>query len=166
MRPSYRLVDATLCDDVRQEMSGKLVLIGVYLRNVIVFQLPTILPSFSVLLKWRAGPGGVPAGVIRILRPDDSVASSMSVEACPPTPPGGRFLTVLKFQPFGFTLAGRYRIVFAPTGGRQRSLMSFEVILQQLPSGQAQPRPQAKSPGATPPSSRPLASPKRRSRRR
>jgi hypothetical protein len=156
MKPSYRLVDATLCDDVRQETSGKLVLIGVYLQNVIVFQLPTVLPSFSVLLKWRTGPDGVPAGVIRILRPDDSVASSMPVEACAPTPPGGRFLTVLKFQPFGFTLAGVYRIVFAPTRRRQRSLMSFEVILQQLPPDQAQPTAKAKSPRTTAPSSRQL----------
>lgn len=165
MKPSYRLVDATLCDEVRQEMSGKLLLIGVYLQNVIVFQLPTVLPSFSVLLKWRTGPDGVPAGVIRILRPDDSVASSMPVEACAPTPPGGWFFTVLKFQPFGFTAAGEYHLVFAPTRGRQRSLLSFEVTLQQLPPGQVQPTPRAKSPRTTVPSPRQLASPKGRSRR-
>jgi hypothetical protein len=130
MSQGYRLVDVTLCDDVRQETSAKLILIGVYLDTVIVFQLPAVLPSFSVVLKWRTGQTGVPEGVIRILRPDGSEAGSIAVEASPPKAAGGRFVTVLKFQPFGFTLAGKYRVAFTPTGGRRRLLASFEVLLQ------------------------------------
>lgn len=46
-----RYLDATFCDDIRQETSGKLIFVGVYSSEMYVTSFPITLPKLSISIK-------------------------------------------------------------------------------------------------------------------
>jgi hypothetical protein len=49
--PTY--IDTILCEDVRQEMGNKLSLAGVFGEEMVLPQVPTAVPSFAIMQRWR-----------------------------------------------------------------------------------------------------------------
>ncbi len=125
-----RLLDLTVCDDVRQEQGGKLILVGVYTDTVVVFKVPTRVPSLTLILKWEASKDGLPSGEYNVKRPDGTVALTVSTQACPGRAAKGKIFTILQAHPFDFTVTGRYQLQFRPTGGKPRVLSGFDVVHQ------------------------------------
>jgi hypothetical protein len=122
-----RLVDVVVCDQVRQESTGKLLLIGVYLGNVVVFGLPTVLPSLSFVCKWDTGGSRIPEGEYLVVSPTGVILSSVPTKDEDSEPREGVRLAILQFQPFTFPEAGRYRLIWRPVGGRRKVLAEFPV---------------------------------------
>ena len=73
MQPSRILPDlqcSLLCEDIRQEITGNFILLGV-LNLVRVQQLPVVAPKICVFNRWTAGVGQFTESV-RILAPDQT----------------------------------------------------------------------------------------------
>lgn len=67
-----RQVQTVFCDDIRQEVNGKLSLIGVYGGNMLVPAFPVIIPKLCLLVKILA-PADDPINsmTVRVLRNDE-----------------------------------------------------------------------------------------------
>ncbi len=134
-RKTSRPHDVLLCDDVRQEKSGKLILVGLYVDNVGVFSLPTTLPTLTFVCKWTHAAGGPIRGRYSVLGPSGAALAAMDVTEIPDAPNARTRITILQLRPFTFPEAGTYRLMVKPEGGRSRSLYSFEVRL--VPNSEA-----------------------------
>jgi hypothetical protein len=66
MRPSLNFT--LLCDDVRQELGGKISLMGIF-ENIYAAHFPAVQPRLAILNEWSDGKGEFDA-VLRILSPD------------------------------------------------------------------------------------------------
>lgn len=122
-----RLIDVIICDDVRQETSGKLIVIGIYLGNVLVTSFPTTIPSLSFISKWLTRDGSLPAGAYAVVGPDRKSLGTIPSTGFPPGPPLPFAMTINRFQPFTFRAPGTHRFVFTPDGGRRQTLCTFDV---------------------------------------
>ena len=70
------------CDDLRQETSGKLIYIGVYTGEMIVFgDPPKLLPTFAAVTTYRERPGesDVPVKIKMFLPGGDDAAAELDV---------------------------------------------------------------------------------------
>ena len=128
-RNAPRPHDVILCDDVRQERNGKLILIGMYVDNVGVFSLPTTLPTLTFVCKWTQAAGEPIRGRYRVVGPSGAALGEMDVTKIPHAEGAQARLTILQLRPFTFPQAGTYRLVVKPPGGRSRMLYSFGVSL-------------------------------------
>lgn len=80
MNPTRILPDlqsSLLCEDIRQEMSGNVILLGIiaYIR---VPQLPVMAPKLVVFNRWTAGVGQF-TETVRLIGPDDAVIRQSQV---------------------------------------------------------------------------------------
>lgn len=57
-----------LCDDIRQELSGKLSIMGIF-ENIYAPKFPAIHPRLAIINEWAEGTGDFDA-TLRILTPD------------------------------------------------------------------------------------------------
>jgi hypothetical protein len=138
-----RLIDVIVCDDVRQEINGKLLLIGVYSGSVVIFGLPTVLPTFTLVCKWATKDTVVPPGSYEVLSPrgmslhrietrdfGSQVPNSIEAKDATLKAKSNFALAILQFRPFTFSEVGCYRLTFRPNEGRSRVLKEFVVELQ------------------------------------
>ena len=124
-----RAIDVIVCDDVRVENTGKLMLVGVYLGNIVCRELPTILPTLSFLTKWKSDDGSLPKGVFRLLDPTGTEVVAVGTEAIPAGDPKPMLLSINRFVPVRLKVPGRYRWVFTAYRGRSRTLTTLDVVL-------------------------------------
>jgi len=47
-----------VCEDVRQEINGKFIILGLYTPDIVVFQIPTMLPSLTFFQCLESGRPG------------------------------------------------------------------------------------------------------------
>jgi len=131
------LIDVIICDEVRQESNGKLLIIGMYLDNMGVPKVPFTHPGLTFLCKWKFQQGHVPAGKFRLLGPSRKTLreggfSTGKVD----DDAAGLILTTLRFQPFQVDELGEYRLVFAPQPskrGRTIAVLDVHAITHQKP---------------------------------
>lgn len=72
------IVEAIVCDDIREEVSGKLTLVGTYSEALLASQFPVLLPTFSVY--WRVrGVHPLPKQIELIIE-SEIIGSSLSME--------------------------------------------------------------------------------------
>lgn len=76
-----RYIDATYCDDIRHENSGKMILIGVYSSIMYVPSYPVVLPKLCISIK-AVTPASTPFEklIMRIYR-DDELLFEVSADA-------------------------------------------------------------------------------------
>jgi hypothetical protein len=124
-----------LCDIVRREDSGKLVVVGMYAQDILVQEVPITLPMLSFLFKWDLRPGPLRAGSIVLRNPDRKEVANISIDEkmFRETQKAGVF--VFGISPFGIKKLGTFTLSYK-TGSRSKSLGSFRVLLQQS-TGQA-----------------------------
>ncbi|NOZ22405.1 MAG: hypothetical protein GXP25_15095 [Planctomycetes bacterium] len=128
-----KLIDVIVCDEVRQENTGKLLVIGMYLDNVGVPRTPFMLPVLSFLCKWRVEAGVSLAGTFKVVGPSNQTVRKLDFPAATaPAGAGGLLLTTIRLQPFPIEEAGQYRLMFKPEGGRARAIARFDVHTGQV----------------------------------
>ena len=127
-----KLLNVILCDEVRREDNGKLLVIGMYLGAVLVPRLPFRMPRLSFFLKWETR-GSLPAGDFRLVGPSkDAVGGfGMRLEQQPESV-APVFYTTFTLENVQLSEAGTYSLSYKPTQGkRYRSIFSFDIGLKE-----------------------------------
>jgi hypothetical protein len=58
--PTY--IDTIICEDIRSEVGNKVTLAGVFGEDMIVSQIPCVIPSFAIMQRWRLSNDEVARG--------------------------------------------------------------------------------------------------------
>jgi hypothetical protein len=92
--PSLPSGHTAFCDDVRQEVSGKQTLVGVYGPIMFVSEIPTTLPQIFCVITYREAPdvfGEVAIRVIHEVGDEETVMTEINLDIAkddlPPPPP-------------------------------------------------------------------------------
>lgn len=125
-----KLIDWMICDDVRVENNGKTIIIGIYHDNIIVPELPFVMPNLVTWTKWDVTKGPIKKFEFTITAPDDKimghVADRPSAKAT-----GKKAILQIVISPFVIKEAGEYRID-AKINETDCHIGSFEVQLKTL----------------------------------
>lgn len=117
-----------MCDDVRQEINGKFLLIGVYTPNISVPQLPFLMPTltfFQTLESDRPGAWGVRLR-LQHLETGHNVAEGMGqINFQRP----GSGINPIRLQNVMFNAAGTYNFVLEINGQGEPIIVPFDVVL-------------------------------------
>ncbi len=126
-----KLLDLILCDEVRREDNGKLLIIGMYLGAILVPRVPFRMPRLSFFLKWKTN-GLLPTGDFRLTGPSKEAAGGFGMktgrepESVPPV-----FYTTFTLENIQLTETGAYSLSYKPPGGKRfRSIFTFDVNLK------------------------------------
>jgi hypothetical protein len=111
--PTY--IDTIIADDARQELGSKVSLYGILGEEMYLAQIPTSLPSFAILQRWRISEAEFNAGIQQVSfsleAPDGQVVNFPQAGA--PTLQKGAYVTVmtfiLKFMMFPIRVKGAYK---------------------------------------------------------
>ena len=119
-----------LCDMIRREDNGKLIIVGAYTPDIVIQAVPVMLPMLSFLFKWDLKPGSLCAGSIVLKDPAGIQISEFPVEE----KTSGEVLESAFFafgiSPFGIEKPGTFTLIYR-NGNRSKTLGSFRVVLQQ-----------------------------------
>ena|SRR5688572_18518007 len=145
MQPSRILPDlqcSLLCEDIRQEVTGNFILIGV-LNFIRVPQVPVTAGRLLVFNRWTAGFGEF-VQCIRLLAPDQTTLLAKNDVKFSLPDPAAHTINVAVFKDVGFNAAGTYFVeVLVDDVMKLRYPITLVV---NPPQGQNQP-PQTKSGG-------------------
>jgi hypothetical protein len=119
---SHPYLHATFCDDVRQEVTGKMLYVGVYSCELITSAYPVLLPKLAVIAHYaypfedQPGAGAVTAQSISLMLDDEELLELPRFDA-PATSPTvdegsrGRLMTfMMNMAPFQLSRPGRLRV--------------------------------------------------------
>lgn len=108
-----------VCDDVRREDNGKLLIMGMYMGTITIPMLPMVLPSLTVLSLFHGDrPESFPWRLsIQNLENNHQVIAEARGFANVPAPGPG--VMPIKFAGLQFTQAGAYNIVLERDGERE-----------------------------------------------
>jgi len=126
-----------ICDDVRQENNGKLIVIGLYLPDIAAFQIPVLLPSLTFIQALESDRPGQWTFRMKLthLESGHQVAEAMgAINVAQP----GLAVSVVKFGNVTFDRLGTYNMTLTIEEHREPILVSFNVILAPQPQ---QPKP-------------------------
>jgi hypothetical protein len=127
-----KLLDLTLCDEVRREDNGKLLIIGMYLGAILVPRVPFRMPRLSFFLKWKTN-GSLPTGDFRLTSPSKEAVGGFGMKTeREPESVAPVFYTTFALENIQLTETGTYSLSYKPPGGkRYRSVFTFEVGLRE-----------------------------------
>jgi hypothetical protein len=132
MKPQApKLLNLILCDEVRREDNGKLLIIGMYLGAILVPRVPFRMPRLSFFLKWNTY-GSLPAGDFRLTSPSQETVGKIGMKTeREPESVAPVFFTTFALENVRLTEAGTYSLSYKPPGGtRYRQISTFEVGLR------------------------------------
>jgi hypothetical protein len=114
---------ALLCDDIREEKSGKETLVGVYNDKVMVAGLPVVMPKLCFRIKTRPVKKQLDIS-ISIKGPNDgeSITGLKSFIPAKPEFPGGNTLSLI-MSPFIIKSAGEYSLLIEHSGKEETALI-------------------------------------------
>lgn len=121
-----------ICDDVRIENNGKLLIIGLYLDTIVVTELPIVLQPLTFFHVYEANETGKFAVTVELFAPEGKVGDPVRVDLDVKSP--GVVAGIVKMN-VPVRSAGKYRIV---TSG-DRSVVIFEQhfnVAVNFPAGQ------------------------------
>ncbi len=123
-----KLVDLIVCDEVRREDNGKLLVIGMYLGSILVPQVPFRMPKLSFFFKWKTN-GSLPSGEFRLANPSKDVVGGFGMKTDrTPDSVGALFYMTFTLENIQLTEVGTYTLSYKPPGGKRfRPISSFEV---------------------------------------
>jgi hypothetical protein len=153
----YTAVAALVCDDVRNEISGKEILIGVFADNVFVGVLPVNL-IVCLYLRVRFGRSDLSAVKFRVLAPN-GIQVTPEASLSLPAPPDLDTVTAIVIRGINFQAQaeGRYEFQWQPPDQEWESVTSMHIkpgtmpplsVSQTPASIAAPPRPEQSPPGA------------------
>jgi hypothetical protein len=117
-----------LCDDVRVESNGKLILIGVYVPDIVVLQLPVILPSLNFIQFLRVDEVGQFPFRARIqhLESGRDLAQAMGMMNVGRP---GMAINALRFGNLQVDRTGTFTFIVAFDGHPDEIIHTFDVVL-------------------------------------
>jgi len=128
MTKKPKLIDWILCDDVRQEASGKTTIIGIYGADVIVPMTPMVLPQLCIITKWDTSSAIFKEIEFRLEMPDGNQMGPVKAKA-PHNVKGERLSMHLAFIPFQIQVIGTYRLHIKIDDDTEKTIGKFEVKL-------------------------------------
>lgn len=123
---------AIVCDDFRQENSGKFIIIGMYTPDMQVAQLPVMLPTLT-LFAWLESdrPGNFPFRFrLEHLETGKALAEGMGMMAFNKPGPG---VTAIRIGGIQIASPGAYTFILQFDGQSERLLTQFSVIFNVNP---------------------------------
>ena len=123
-----------ICDDVRQEVTGKLIIVGLYMGTITVPQIPAQLPGLTIFQVFDSDRIGALQFRMRIQNLDNgqTVAEAMGMMNIPRP---GIGVAPIRFAPVQFTAVGSYNVV-TTIENESPIIVQFDVVLQQQPQQQ------------------------------
>ena len=116
-------ISAVVCDDIRQESTGKLFLIGTYIQNMTVPELPMD-SRFDCLIRFQGLPDH--AEVMELTIRHVGRKPEVSSYKFPPIIEGATTVVIFG-MPIIATRAGRVSLEVAVDGGRRRKIESIDI---------------------------------------
>ncbi len=122
-----------ICDDVRQENNGKLIIIGMYTPNIAAFQIPTVLPSLTFFQAMESDRPGQYAFRIQVqhLETGHSLAEARGVLNFMQPGPA---MNVVRFANVMVDRLGTYNFTLTIEEHREPVLVQFDIVLAQAPA--------------------------------
>ena len=129
---SPKLVDLIVCDEVRREDNGKLLVIGMYLGSILVPRVPFRMPRLTFFCKWKTY-GSLPTGDFRLTNPSKEAVGGFGMKTeREPESVGPLFYTTFTLENIQLTETGTYSLSYKhPAGKRFRSISTFDVGLKE-----------------------------------
>lgn len=113
MASSYKVHAVILCDDIRMEIGGKPILLGVYADAIVVEgNLPIVLPTLSVYIQLKTEKKRYERNEISLRDPNNTEVAKL--QGMPADFPYPQFLGNIMFRltPVILTSEGRYTVHF------------------------------------------------------
>lgn len=126
-----------ICDDVRQEVTGKLILIGLYMGTITVPQIPF---QLSALTFFQVFESDRPANLqfrlrVQNLDTGQTIAEAMGMMNIQRPGVGA---APIRFSPIQFSAVGSYNLV-TTIEGEQPIISQFDITIQPQPQQQFMP---------------------------
>jgi hypothetical protein len=117
-----------MCDEVRIENNGKLILLGLYMPDMTVPQLPFIIPSLTFFIVLESDrPGNLQVRfAIQLLDSGQNIAEGMGAAGFPKP---GLGVMPIQLRNFPIQTAGTYVFSLTFEGQREPLTHSFNVLL-------------------------------------
>jgi hypothetical protein len=128
MTKKSKLIDCFVCDDVRQEISGKTTFIGVYGTDVIVPMVPFMVPGIYIVSKWDISTGSFNDVTFRLETPDKNQLGPIKTTA-PKDVKGTKLMMHLGLIPFQIQVAGVYKVYIKIDEEPEKTITEFEIKL-------------------------------------
>ena len=122
-----------ICDEVRREDNGKLLILGMYIKSIVVSQLPAVLPSltfFQLLEADRPGMWNMKVKIQHLETGRPILQAGGVINAAQP----GAVVSVLRFPNVPLIAVGPYNFSMEIEDHREPLIVPFEVILN-IPQG-------------------------------
>lgn len=126
-----------ICDDVRREDNGKMIIVGVYGPVLGLSQLPMILPSGLTFLSfWDCDRPGMVDLKIKLQLLEGGTRPLIEARANINVVQPGPAALPIKLGPIQFNAAGAYNLVIDIDGQKEPVIVPFtvELNIQQLPA--------------------------------
>jgi len=126
-----KLLDLILCDEVRREDNGKLLIIGMYLGAILVPRVPFRMPRLSFFCKWKTNES-LPTGDFRLTNPSKEPVGGFGMKTeREPESVAPVFYTTFTLENIQLTETGAYSLSYKPPEGKRfRSIFTFDVHLK------------------------------------
>jgi hypothetical protein len=134
VKHSYTII----CDDVRREDNGKLIILGMYLGVIAVPQLPSLLSSLTILTTFETDRPGSWSWKLTVQRLESGKTIMEARGFANVSQPGSGVMPV-KFGNVRFDESGAYNAIVEIEGEKEPFITSFAVVLvpqiipQQMP---------------------------------
>jgi hypothetical protein len=120
-------ITAILCDDVRQEVGGKMSLMGIYSNDIVVNKLPKILPFINIVVMLEGIKESFDKIFIDIVMPK-SDPIKLSYPAPPDLEKGKNLNLVIGLSPFKLNDAGSAKFEIRFTEDEKASMVHHFAI--------------------------------------
>jgi len=128
-----------ICDDVRREDNGKLILIGLYLPDMVVQQIPFLMPTLSFFLNLESDRPGTFAFRITIQHQESGTILGQAMGMIPVANPAAPIIIPVKVGGVQFNSAGLYSFSMSVDGQPDPLVATWNVVLRVPgPGGAAQ----------------------------
>jgi hypothetical protein len=128
MSENPKLIDWMICDDVRQEASGKISVMGIFADDIVVYSVPMVIPQLWFVTKWDISEGGFTEISLRIELPDGKPMGPFHAQA-PQNLNNKRFMLYLALFPFQIQSTGDYKLYLTVDGRQEVEMGKFAVVL-------------------------------------
>jgi hypothetical protein len=131
-----------VCDDFRREDNGKMILIGLYLPDMVVAQIPFVMPTLTFFMNLESDRPGNFGFRIAIQHIDSGTILAQAMGMIPVLNPQIPIIVPVKVGGVQFNSAGLYSFSVTLDGQRDPLVVTWNVILNVPGAGGAQVAPQ------------------------